>query len=201
MKYNKLVVRSYARSASNFIEHNTIAINNEIPVEKSYWGDIDKKNNNEVIISVLRDPKEAIISDLSMSLGNQDLNKDCYPEIDFGWSINNFKEYLNLLNDNINNILPFTFDQITTDSKTNFKIFLSECGYLEDFIFPNVKINKKIVINTNNNKRQFFFPTSKNLNIYDHIAKSKNIEILFKPIQNDYKDTLANIYKRQLDFK
>jgi hypothetical protein len=201
MKYNKLVVRSYARSASNFIVHNTIAINNEIPVEKSSWGDIDKKNNNEVIISVLRDPKEAIISDLSMSFGNQDLNKDCYPEIDFGWSINNFKEYLNLLNDNINNILPFTFDQITTDSKTNFKIFLSECGYLEDFIFPNVKINKEIVINTNNNKRQFFFPTSKNLNIYDHIAKSKNIEILFKPIQNDYKDTLANIYKRQLDFK
>lgn len=200
MKYKRLVIRSYARSASNFIVHNTLAIDNEIPVEKSYWGDIDKQKVDQVLISVLRDPKEAIISDLSMSLGDNFLDNNSSPEIYFDSSINNFKKYLELLNNNIDKIFPFTFDQIIKDPKTNFSIFLSACGYKKDFIFPNVKINKRMVNNKNSNEKQLFLPTSKNLQIYKHIINNNDIDSIFLSLQNDYNITLSNIYKRQLDF-
>jgi hypothetical protein len=120
-------------------------------------------------------------------------------QLNYHKSIDSFKEYIALLNKNINRIIPFTFEQITENSKETFKIFLQECGHHEDFNFPNAKIKQKNLNNKLMNKRQIFLPSSKNLEIYSKILNYINNDI-FNSVSDEYNECKLNIYKRQLDF-
>ncbi len=199
MKYKDLFVKSYARSASNFIIYNTAQIVTNINIHKKSWQELDKDIYNSVTVSILRDPRDAIISDISMSIFDMQYDIDQVIKLDYQKSIDSFKEYIALLNKNINRIIPFTFEQITENSKETFKIFLQECGYHEDFNFPNAKIKQKNLNNKLMNKRQIFLPSSKNLEIYSKISNYINNDI-FNSVSDEYNECKLNIYKRQLDF-
>lgn len=199
MKYKNLFVKSYARSASNFIIYNTAQIIPSINIHKKSWQELDKDIHNSVTVSILRNPKDAIISDISMSISDMQYSIDQIVKLDYQRSTNSFKEYIALLNKNINRVIPFTFEQITENSKETFKIFLQECGHYEDFNFPNAKIKQKILNNELMNKRQIFLPSSKNLEIYGKISNYINSDI-FNSVLDEYNECKLNIYKRQLDF-
>jgi hypothetical protein len=200
MQYKDLFVKSYARSASNFIIYNTAQVAPSINIHKRSWRELDKNTNDSVTVSILRDPKDAIISDISMSVFDMQYNIDQIVKLDYQISIDSFKEYMVLLNKNINNIVPFTFEQITENPKETFKIFLQKCGHNQDFDFPNVKIKEKVLNNELMNKKQIFLPSSKNLETYTKISNYISSNNIFKSVVNDYNKCKLNIYKRQLDF-
>ena len=200
MQNKDLFVKSYARSASNFIIYNTAQIAPNINIYKRSWRELDKDTNNSVTVSILRDPKDAIISDISMSVFDMQYNIDEIVKLDYQKSIDSFKEYMASLNKNINNLIPFTFEQITENSKETFKIFLQKCGHHQDFDFPNVKIKQKILNNELMNKQQIFLPSSKNLDTYVKISNYINNNNIFKSVVDEYNECKLHIYKRQLDF-
>jgi len=197
MTYKQLFVRSYARSASNFIVNNVAVINPKMIIHKSPWWKIDKEVENSVVISVLRNPKDVIVSDIAMGLQDKKYSKEDLEQIDHSKSIEDFKKYMLLMVDNIENIVPFTFEQITENPKKSFSIFLNYCGYKEDFIFPDVKVEKMLRFNYAQNKNMYVFPTSKDLSSYDILYNS--ISGLDELI-NIYEESRYAIYKRQLDF-
>ena len=200
MKYKELFVRSYARSGSNFIINNTFAINNNITIHKSPWWELEKQNLNSVTVTVLRDPREVIVSDIAMSMYDVYSGTDDLKKINYDHSIFSFQEYMNLLKKNINNVIPFTFEQITKNSEQSFKIFLNQCGHKENFKFPNVEIKEKISFNQLMKKKQIFLPSSKSLDIYTDIKDYVDNNKILDCLVNEYKECIDVIYKRQLDF-
>jgi hypothetical protein len=200
MQYKELFVRSYARSATNFIIHNVASICPKIIIHKSPWWEMDKKDFNAVTITVLRNPKDAIVSDIAMSLNDSSKEKLDVDLINYEYSINNFKNYITVLRKNINNIIPFTFEQITENPKKSFSVFLNSCGYEDDFYFSDVQIQQKQSINELMNKKQIFFPSSKPLNLYQSIEKYVTDNNILDSLNDDYKECMYAIYKRQLDF-
>ena len=200
MQYKELFIRSYARSATNFIMYNTASICPKIVMHKSPWWEMDKKTANSVIVTVLRNPKDAIVSDIAMSMNDQNLKINNIGLINYDYSINDFRNYIKVLQKNMHEIIPFTFEQITENPKKSFSIFLSNCGYDNDFDFPDVKIKEKRSINKLTNKQQMFLPSSKPLNFYQSIEKYVNDNNILDSLNNDYKECLYAIYKRQLDF-
>ena len=199
MHYKDLFVRSYARSASNFIIYNTAQIAPDMNIHKGTWRELDKNINNCVTVSVLRNPKDAIVSDISMSVFDMGYSIEQIMQLNYQKSIDAFKEYILLLNKNIKNIIPFTFEQVTENPEKTFKMFLQECGYNKEFNFPNVEIKQKMLNNEIMNKKQIFLPSSKHLDIYDEMLNYINNNT-FKSIVNDYNECKLNIYARQLDF-
>jgi hypothetical protein len=198
MHYKDLFVRSYARSASNFIIYNTAQIAPDMNIHKGTWRELDKNINNCVTVSVLRNPKDAIVSDISMSVFDMGYSIEQIMQLNYQKSIDAFKEYILLLNKNIKNIIPFTFEQVTENPEKTFKMFLQECGYNKEFSFPNVEIKQKMLNNEIMNKKQIFLPSSKHLDIYDEMLNYINNNT-FKSIVNDYNECKLNIYARQLD--
>jgi hypothetical protein len=200
MQYKKLFVRSYARSASNFIVYNTGSIVPGMNIYKSPWWELGKNIDNSVTVSVLRNPKDAIVSDISMSIFDMGYNMDQLVQLDYQRSINTFREYVNLLNKNINNIIPFTFEQVTENPEKTFKVFLQECGYYKEFKFPYTKIEQKTLNNEMMNKKQVFLPSSKHLKIYQEMSNYIDNSDIFKTILDEYDECKSHIYIRQLDF-
>jgi hypothetical protein len=197
MEYKQLFIRSYARSASNFIVNNVAVINPKMIIHKSPWWKMEKQRENSVVVSVLRNPKDVIVSDISMGLQDMMYSKEELEKIDYSKSIEDFKKYMLLMVDNIENIMPFTFEQITENPKKSFSVFLNSCGYKEDFMFPDVKAEKMLRFNYAQNKNMYVFPTSKSLDSYDILYNS--ISGLDELI-NIYEECRYAIYKRQLDF-
>ena len=200
MYYKDLFVRSYARSASNFIIYNASHIAPDLNIHKGTWRELNKNINNHVTVSVLRNPKDSIVSDISMSVFDMKYDTEQIAQLNYQKSIDAFREYIILLNKNINNIIPFTFEQITKNPEKTFKVFLQECGYKKNFSFPNVEIKQKILNNEIMNKKQIFLPSSKHLNIYNKMLNYINNDNNFKSIVNEYDECKLNIYARQLDF-
>jgi hypothetical protein len=200
MSYKNLNVLSYARSASNFIVYNSLSICPEININKESWHNLDRLNKDNVYVSVLRNPSEAIVSDLAMSLNDTITNISDVYSLDYSVSINSFKMYIDLLNKNIDNIMPFTFEQITENPEKSFRLFLGSCGYREEFNFPDIEIKEKTVFNSSMKKTQKFIPTSKFLQIYNEIREYTEAKDIFVNLIKDYNECKYNIYFRQLDF-
>jgi hypothetical protein len=200
VKYKDLYIKSYARSASNFIMYNCLSIEPQIKVNKSLWANLGQDLDNSVTVTVLRNPIESIVSNAAMSFTNNGIENVNFKDIDYSFYINDFKNYIDLVLKNINIVIPFTFKQIIYEPKKSFNIFLNECGYYEDFVFPFVEIKEKNVLNLNNNKKQKFFPTSKNLKIYKDIELAVNESEDLKNLYEYYDYCKNKIYRRQLDF-
>lgn len=200
MEYKQLFVRSYARSASNFIIYNVASICPKIVMHKSPWWEMDKKTTNSVTVAVLRNPKDAIVSDIAMSIKENNLKAEDVNLINYDHSINSFKNYIKILMENIYDVVPFTFEQITENPEKSFSVFLNSCGYTDDFYFPNIQIKEKQTINELMNKKQMFLPSSKSLNIYNSIEEYVNNNKILDDLDDDYKKCMYAIYMRQLDF-
>lgn len=185
----KINIYSYPRSARTFLYKNLIQYADKEKIKKYHFFDSLFFNKNETNVIILRNPKDAILSMLVMEY--KMLTKTNKKTVINHFQLeNNLKYWFNLYKDqidnykkNIDNIIPFTFEEIINDVNDCINIILINSGYdlpqKHNTVYPN-----------NGDYNNAFLKTSK---IY---KEYKNFE---KQIDKNYFDSLNLIYEEILN--
>jgi hypothetical protein len=110
-----------------------------------------------------------------------------------------------IVKDNINKIVPFTFEQLINTPENVIKTIAKESNYLKEYSFKDLQTedfkkdyNKKEHV-SNYIRDSLYLKTSKSVDLYNKIDEVLRNHPLFKDVNTDYLSMLESVKQRQID--
>lgn len=169
-------------------------------------------------VCIVRNPEDSIISHLTQSFYDSLYYKDNIDNFVLnGWKlvenasriIEDWQTGYSLIRENINEVIPFTFEQLISQPKKVIDIIAKESGYTKDYVFNNVlpqdaektdpKETKKENMVSNNTRKGFYLQTSKSAPFYNQIKEALQNRPFLNSAYEEYNLLLTYIKNRQIN--
>lgn len=194
----------------NIIANNIMAKN--IFKEKfKFNGDLKTSKEYEkyiISVCVIRKPEDSIISHITQQFYNNFYKATFINsfELNIDKIVNNAtfiaKAWQNdflIIKNNIESVLPFTFEQLIKTPEKVINAIAKETNYLDDYTFNNLQTEniEKVDENKNYTRNIYYLKTSKSVFMYNEFNGVLKNHPLFKDLNKDYISLLDTVKERQ----
>jgi hypothetical protein len=191
-------IYSYPRSGRTFLYKNLIQYADEDKIKKYHFFDSLFFNKNETNVIILRNPKDAILSMLVMEY--QMLTKKNKNTVSNHFQLENnlkfwsdiYKDHMDTYKQNIDNIISFTFEEITNDVNNCINTILTNSEH-------DLPKKYNIVYPNNGDYNGAFLKTSKVYKEYKNFEKQidknyfNSLNLIYEEILNNIKTKKINL--------
>jgi hypothetical protein len=189
-------IKNFPRSGTTYLRQN-LTINNFLVVKKNW--NVEKNINQPNPVTVLRNPKDCIVSNIVMSpLRGEDSDTILRG---FIGQTNEYNMFLDSLMLDIDNRTTYTFDQLENSPKKVFESInkIYSLGLVENFNFLNQIPSRNIVFNYRMDKVELFLPSSKTEKNYNIILSEFEKAVDLSIVNDKYEALIKIIKNRQKD--
>jgi hypothetical protein len=187
-------IKNFPRSGTTYLRQN-LTTNNFLVIKKKW--DVERNINQPNPVTVLRNPKDCIVSNIVMSQ-LEGTDKDLLSRGFIGQT-KRYDSFLDSLILDIDNRTTYTFDQLENNPKKVLESIgeIYSLGLVKQFKFLNQIPTKQYVLNYRTDEMNLFLPSSKTEDSYNSTLNEFENSVDLSDINEKYDDLVKIIINKQ----
>ena len=167
-------------------------------------------------VFILRKPEDSIISHITQNHYSRFYYSDRVESLEFEinpqiveatFIAKNWQNNFNLVKENIDRAVPFTFEQLTKTPKSVIDFIAKEVDHVGKYVFNDLqtkdleKDHNKDLTTSKYTRDKLYLKTSKSVKFYNQVDEVLRNHPLFKDVNDDYLSLLDVIKEKQATYK